>query len=239
MTHDETGSDELGLQAAKVLLDVDAVLFRPDRPFVFSSGWASPVFVDCKKVVSFPLARNALIELSIKRILSVLGYQALDGIAAAEGGGVPFASIIADRLHLPLVVAKRHSAGLGPAAQTDGVIKPASRLLLIDDVTTDGRTKSVMCDALRRSGATIRYAYVVFKYGIFDAVLSNRDLGIEVLSLATWRELLTVAREREAFPHQVLDSIEIYIEDPLRWSAAHGGAGAPPPNAGGPVSKEG
>ncbi|MFT5175225.1 MAG: orotate phosphoribosyltransferase [Gammaproteobacteria bacterium] len=228
MSHDEAASDELGLLAAKVLLDVDAVLFRPDRPFVFSSGWASPVFVDCKKVISFPLARDALIELSIKRILSVLGYEALDGIAGAEGGGVSFASIIADRLHLPLVVAKKHPAGLGPAAQTDGVIRPASRLLLVDDVTTDGRTKALMCDALRKSGATIQYAYVVFKYGIFDAVLSNRDLGVEVLSLATWRELLTVARERKAFPDEVLDGIETYIQDPLQWSAAHGGAGLPP-----------
>ena len=225
MTRDDACSDELALMAAKVLLDVGAVLFRPDRPFVSSSGWASPVFVDCKKAISYPLARDALIELSIKRIMSVLGYEALDGIAGAEGGGVPFASIIADRLHLPLVVAKKHPAGLGPAAQTDGVIKSASRLVLIDDVTTDGRTKAVMCDALRKSGATIEYAFVLFKYGIFDAVLSNRDLGVEVLSLATWRELLTVARQRSAFPDDVLDGIEAYIQDPLRWSADHGGAG--------------
>jgi len=225
MSREQASADELGLLAAKVLLDVNAVLFRPDHPFFFSSGWASPVFVDCKKAISYPLARDALIELSIKRILSVLGYEALDGIAGAEGGGVPFASIIADRLHLPLMVAKKHPAGLGPAAQTDGVIKPASRLLLVDDVTTDGRTKAVMCDALRKSGATIQYAFVLFKYGIFDAVLSNRDLGVEVLSLATWRELLTVARQRNAFSSTVLDGIEAYVRDPLKWSADHGGAG--------------
>ena len=225
MTAIRATTDDLGMTAAKVLLDIDAVLFRPHHPFVFSSGWASPVFVDCKKVISYPLARDALIELSIKRILSVLGYEALDAIAGAEGGGVPFASIIADRLHLPLVVAKKHPAGLGPAAQNDGVIKPASRLLLVDDMTTDGRTKALMCDALRASGATIDYAFVLFKYGIFDAVLSNKDLGVELLSLATWQELLTVARERKTFTDEVLDSIEVYIEDPLKWSAEHGGAG--------------
>ena len=225
MTVKQTTTDDLGMTAAKVLLDIDAVLFRPQRPFVFSSGWASPVFVDCKKVISYPLARDALIELSIKRILSALGYEALDAIAGAEGGGVPFASIIADRLHLPLVVAKKHPAGLGPAAQNDGVIKQASRMLLVDDMTTDGRTKALMCDALRTSGATIEYAFVLFKYGIFDAVLSNKDLGVELLSLATWQELLMVARERKTFTDEVLDSIEVYIEDPLKWSAEHGGAG--------------
>ncbi len=225
MTANPTTTDDLGMTAAKVLLDIDAVLFRPQRPFVFSSGWASPVFVDCKKAISYPLARDALIELSIKRILSVLGYEAHDAIAGAEGGGVPFASIIADRLHLPLVIAKKHPAGIGPAAQNDGVIRPASRLLLVDDMTTDGRTKALMCDALRTSGASIEYAFVLFKYGIFDAVLSHKDLGVEVLSLATWRELLIVARERKTFSDEVLDSIEVFIEDPLKWSAEHGGAG--------------
>jgi orotate phosphoribosyltransferase len=82
-----------------------------------------------------------------------------------------------------------------------------------------------MCDALRKSGATIQYAFVLFKYGKFDAVLSNRDLGVEVLSLATWRELLTVARQRNAFSSTVLDGIEAYVRDPLKWSAEHGGAG--------------
>jgi orotate phosphoribosyltransferase len=224
-TLDDTRED-LGLLGARILLDTDAVLFRPERPFFFSSGWASPVYVDCKKAISFPIARDALIELSIKRILSTVGHAALDGIAGAEGGGVPFASIIADRLHLPLVVARKQPAGLGPHAQTDGVVGSGRRILLVDDVTTDGRTKAVMSKALRTAGAEVRHAFVVFRYGIFDAVVREEELGVDLLSLLTWRELLVVARRVQAFPETTLERIEEYIADPLRWSVKHGGIGA-------------
>jgi orotate phosphoribosyltransferase len=223
MTTDPTVQDDLSLLAAKVLLDTGAVLFQPERPFFFSSGWASPVYVDCKKAISFPLARDALIDLSIKRIQSVVGYAALDGIAGAEGGGVPFAAIIADRLHLPLVIARKYSAGLGPGAQTDGVVEPGRRILLVDDVTTDGRTKAVMCEALRKAEVTVRFAFVVFRYGIFDAVMRQEDLGVHLLSLLTWRELLTVARQEQAFSDEVLERIDEYVADPLLWSSKHGG----------------
>ena len=218
--------DELGLIAAKVLLDTGAVLFRPQQPFYFSSGWASPVYVNCKKAISFPLARDALIDLSIKKIQSVVGYAALDGIAGAEGGGVPFAAIIADRLHLPFVVARKQPAGLGPSAQTDGVVGAGNRILLVDDVTTDGRTKAIMCEALRKAEATVRFAFVIFRYGIFDAVMREEDLGVELLSLLTWRELLVVARQEQAFPDEVLEGIDEYVADPMLWSSKHGGQSA-------------
>jgi len=226
MTADPTAASALGSTAAKALLDTGAVLFRPNQPFFFSSGWASPVYVDCRRAMSFPLARDALIELSIQRVQSVVGYAALEGIAGAEGRGLPFASIIADRLHLPLVVARRQPAGLGPGAQTDGVVEPGRRLLLVDDVTTDGRTKSMMSQALRRAGATVHHAFVLFRYGIFDAVVHDEDLDIALFSLLTWRELLEVARREQAFSEQVLARIDEYIEDPLIWSSKNGGLAA-------------
>lgn len=218
-------SGDAGLTAARILLDTGAVLFRPDRPFFFSSGWASPVYVNCRRTISYPRARDALIELSIAQIQAEVGLDELDGIAGADGGGVPFASIIADRLHLPLVVARKQPAGLGPGSQTDGEVRPGSSLLLVDDVTTDGRTKANMSQALRRAEATVKHAFVVFRYGIFDAVTSDSELGVELFSLLTWRELLTVARDEAAFPVSVIDEIDAYVRAPLAWSARHGGRG--------------
>jgi orotate phosphoribosyltransferase len=225
---DATASEvqEIGRRAAQILLDIGAVLFRPERPFFFSSGWASPVYVDCKRSISYPLARDALMELSIRRIMNLLGYDAIDGIAGAEGGGAPFASIIAHRLHLPLVVSRKHAVGIGPEAGAFGHLPPGRRLLLIDDVTTDGRTKSSMCHGLREAGYRVDYAFVLFKYGIFDSEVSEPDLGVELFSLATWQELLAVARERSSFDAAVLEEMQAYVADPPGWSARHGGISA-------------
>ena len=219
----QSASDVLGRKAAHVLLDMGAVLFRPERPFFFSSGWASPVYVNCKNLLSFPDARNELIALSLQRIESVLEPGQFDGIAGAGGAGVPFASIIADRLNLPLVVARKQAAGIGPRAQIDGEFVEGARLLLVDDVTTDGETKASMGAALRKAGASVQHVFVVFQYGIFDAVLNNDDLGIQLLSLLTWQELLQQARERQDFSDAVIAQIEDYVRDPLLWSSRHGG----------------
>lgn len=217
---------EAGRRAAQILLDIGAVLFRPQQPFFFSSGWASPVYVDCKRSISYPLARDALVELSIRRIMDVLGYDAIDAVAGAEGGGVPFASVIAHRLHLPLVVSRKHAAGIGPEAGTFGHLSAGRRLLLIDDVTTDGRTKSSMCQLLRSAGYRVEHVFVLFKYGIFDSVVSEPELGVTLFSLATWKELLAVARERRSFDDAVLAEMQAYVEDPPGWSARHGGISA-------------
>jgi orotate phosphoribosyltransferase len=219
--------DALAETTAQILLDTNAVLFQPDQPFFFSSGWASPVFVDCKHVISYPLARNTLIELAIRKILATVGYAALDVIAGGEGGGVPFAAMIADRLHLPLVVVRKQAMGFGRLAQTDGVIQPGHRVLLVDDLTTDGRTKAVFCEGLRRAGAEVSQAFVLFKYGIFDHVVRDLDqLGVTLFTLATWSDVLRVARERGALAPEVLEGIEAYVADPIGWSERHGGKGA-------------
>ena len=218
--------DDLAETTAQILLDTHAILFQPEQPVFFSSGWASPVFVDCKRIISYPVARAALIELAIRKILSTAGYTAFDVIAGGEGAGVPFAAMIADRLHLPLVVVRQQAMGFGPRSQTDGVIEPGNRVLLVDDVTTDGRTKAVFCEGLRRAGADIRQVFVLFKYGIFDRVIRDLDqLDVTLSALATWSDVLRVARTRGALEADILDGIEAYIADPISWSERHGGLG--------------
>ena len=217
---------ELAETTAQILLDTDCVLFRPQEPFFFSSGWASPVFVDVKRLISYPLARNTLIELAVQKILATLGYQAFDVIAGGEVAGIPFAAMVADRLNLPLVVVRRQAKGYGPKAQLEGHLEPGKRVLMVEDLTTDGRTKGVFCDGLRRAGAHVSDAFVIFKYGIFDVVVRDLDArGVTLFSLATWDDVIRVAHRRGALDGETLKKIEGYIADPIAWSEVHGGAG--------------
>jgi len=227
MSGPATSGDDLGAATAQILLDTGAVLFRPQEPFVFSSGWASPVFVDCKRLIAYPLARRRLIELAIRRILDVLGYDAMDAIAGGEVAGVPFAAMIADRLHLPFAIVRKQARGFGPQAQIEGRILPGQRVLLVEDVTTDGRSKAVFCEGLRRAGAEVKDTFVLFKYGIFDRVVRDLDtMGVRLFALADWTDVLRVARGRRALDVATLDAIEAYVADPIGWSMRHGGAGA-------------
>ena len=219
----QASEDNTSQVIARLLLDANTVLFRPDRPFFFSSGWASPVYVNCKQLLSYPNARDQIIEHSIKRIQLINNEFKFDGIAGIDGAGVPFASILADRLKLPLIIVRKQARGLGPRAQTSGEFKSGARLLLVDDVTTDGKTKAEMGSVLRRAGAIVECAFVVFQYGIFESVVNEKDLGIALQSLLSWQELLQYAHNDGHFSPKILSQIEAYILDPSRWSFEHGG----------------
>ena len=113
------------METARIIIDNDCLYTRTQGdPFFFSSGWASPVFIDCKKLISFPRARNALVRMALERISDTVGT--FDAVAACELTGVPFATLLADRLNLPLTVVCKQRKGFGRLAQFEGSFEPGA-----------------------------------------------------------------------------------------------------------------
>ena len=87
---------------ARMLLEIDAVLFCANEPFKLTSGMVSPVYIDCRKIISFPRMRAAMMDYGATVILNDIGYESLDALAGGETAGIPFAAWLAERTHLPL-----------------------------------------------------------------------------------------------------------------------------------------
>jgi orotate phosphoribosyltransferase len=210
---------------ARILLETEAVLFQPDNPFTFTSGRLSPVYVDCRRLISFPRARRKLMDMGAKLIEHRVGYESLDAIAGGETAGIPFAAWMADRLMLPMQYVRKKPKGFGRNAQIEGHIEAGDRVLLVEDMTTDGRSKVNFCNALREAGATIEHCFVIFFYDIFPEggkILS--DLGVTLHALATWWDVLEAAKKSGRFDKGQLQEVEAFMKDPAGWSKAHGGA---------------
>jgi orotate phosphoribosyltransferase len=224
-------STAIGRRTAQILLDTGSIVLRPDRPFMLSSGWAAPVYLDIPRALSFPLARRALLAGAEERILAEIGFDGFDAVAATEQGGIAIAAMLAERFHLPFVTVRRRAQGFGPDAHIEGALKPGTRTLLVSDVTTDGRSKAGYCRALQRAGAEVTQIFVLFKWGIFDRVVTDiADLGARLFALATWDEVLPEAEARAALPGPALAELRRYLANPFAWSAARGGLASPDPN---------
>jgi len=209
---------------AKILLEVQAVHFNAQTPFKLTSGWASPVYIDCRKLISFPRARRALMEMGEKLILSDIGFEQLDAVAGGETAGIPFSAWLADRLDLPMQYVRKKPKGFGRNAQIEGHLEPGSRVLLVEDLTTDGKSKINFCEALRTAGAEVKHVFVLFHYGIFEQSQSAlADIGVSLHALATWHDVLAVARTQSYFDKNTLDEVEAFLKDPAGWSARNGG----------------
>src|SRR6266513_1208514 len=112
---------------ARMLLEVKAVLFFEDKPFIFTSGWASPVYIDCRKLISYPRLRKSLINLAASTILQEVGFESIDTVAGGETAGIPFAAWIADALMLPMQYVRKKAKGFGRNAQIEGDLLVGSR----------------------------------------------------------------------------------------------------------------
>jgi orotate phosphoribosyltransferase len=152
---------------AKMFLEVEAVRFMAEKPFIFTSGWASPVYTDCRRLISFPRVRDTLMDFGVATVLREIGFDAFDAVAGGETAGIPFAAWIADRLSLPMLYVRKKAKGFGRNAQIEGHLVEGQRVLLVEDLTSDGRSKINFCKALRDAGAKVEHIFVLFFYDIF------------------------------------------------------------------------
>ena len=99
---------------AKMLLEIKAVHFRADDPYKFTSGLASPVYIDCRKLISYPRIRSTLMDFAVAKLHRDVGFEQFDGIAGGETAGIPFAAWIGERVSLPMYYVRKRPKGLRP-----------------------------------------------------------------------------------------------------------------------------
>ena len=209
---------------AKMLLEIEAVHFRPEEPYTFTSGLASPVYIDCRKVISYPRVRSAVMDFGASTILRDAGFERFDAVAGGETAGIAFAAWLADRLGLPMQYVRKKPKGFGRDAQIEGDLKEGARVLLVEDLTTDGGSKIKFAEAVAKAGATVTDAFAIFYYDIFpDTPDRLAAAGVKLHYLATWWDVLRVCRDNGHFTPDVLSEVESFLGAPLDWSARHGG----------------
>lgn len=216
--------DLIAKHTARMLFEIEAVHFRTDEPYIFTSGLASPVYIDCRKLISFPRIRSTLMDFAISKLFENVGFEQFDAVAGGETAGIPFAAWIADRLELPMLYVRKKPKGFGRDARIEGAISEGQRVLLVEDLTTDGGSKVSFCEALRDAGAQVSDTLVVFYYDIFkDTPDQLASHGLSLHYLATWWDVLAEAKRQRHFDAETLDEVERFLREPLSWSAAHGG----------------
>ncbi|TPW25950.1 orotate phosphoribosyltransferase [Pararhizobium mangrovi] len=215
--------------AAGMLLEIEAVHFRADEPFTFTSGLASPVYIDCRKLISYPRVRSALMDFAAATILRDAGFARFDAVAGGETAGIPFSALIAERLELPMQYVRKKPKGFGRNARIEGAVKENDRVLLVEDLATDGGSKVSFVEALREAGCECTHAFAVFYYDIFPGALDRlAEKNIRLHYLTTWWNVLDAAREAGTFDEATLGEVDAFLKSPLAWSKKNGGIDALP-----------
>ena len=191
---------------AEILLDLKCINFSPKKQFKLTSGKKSPIYCDCRRLISFPKEMKTITNLAVKKIKSLNNLKKISNIAGGESAGIPFATLIASKLNLPMTYIRKEKKKFGKNSQIEGVIKPKENVILVEDLMTDGGSKLRFFQALENAKCDIKALFVIFNYGIIEKNFKFKKKKISLISLTNWNAVLKVARGKK-----IIDEKDIMI----------------------------
>jgi len=202
---------------AEILLKIDAFSVNVEEPFKFVSGLLSPIYTDCRKLISFPKERKIVIDTAVEIVKKEIGLKNIDVIAGGETAGVPLASWLSDRLNLPMIYVRKEPKGYGKQKQTEGVLKEGQRILLFEDMMSTGGSKMNFFNGIRNDGGVMKHCLVIYEYGFEEARKTLAENGITLHSMTDLNTVLKVAEKISYFKKEEISKIKEWFKNPEKW----------------------
>ena len=199
-------------EAAEILIDLKCINFSPKKQFKLTSGKKSPVYCDCRRIISFPEEREKLIDFGISKLKEKPKCKKISNIAGGESAGIPFAAFIAQKLNLPMTYIRKEKKKFGKNSQIEGLLNQKDNVLLAEDLMTDGGSKLIFLDAIEKLGANVRGIFVIFNYGIIKDYYLFKKKKIDVISLTNWSHVLNVASRKKILKNNEVKIVESFLE---------------------------
>jgi orotate phosphoribosyltransferase len=205
---------------ARLLWETGAVRVEVERPFQLASGNYSPLYINCRALISNAAAMDIITAFS-HYLCTAKGFQEFDVVAGGETAGIPFASYIAGRLSKPMIYIRKKPKGYGMGSLIEGVLNEGQRVLLVEDLITDGKSKEGFINAIRGARAEIGHTLVVFdrEQGGHEFL---RQLNVELHPLCTLKSAIADWSKMELIPEDTKKEIESYLGNPQGWHERRG-----------------
>lgn len=186
--------DYIAKQIAHHLLEIGAVLLRPEEPFTWASGIRSPIYCDNRVTLSYPAVRRLIADAFASLIRAE--YPQAEGIAGIATGGIAHAAFVAERLDLPMIYVREKPKGHGRQNQVEGHMTPGQKVVLIEDLISTGGSSLKAAKGVQTEGGDVLGVISIFTYLFPQAEENFREAGIPVASLSNYSALLEAAKER-------------------------------------------
>ena len=203
---------------AEKLIDIESVQFSFNEYFTLTSGLKSPVYVDCRKIISFVKEREFIMDAAVNYIEK--NKLKFDLVAGGETAGIPYSAFISEKIKKPMIYIRKKPKGFGKNQQIEGSFKKNQVSILIEDLATDGGSKVIFVEAMRKAGLAVRDIFVIFYYDIFnfeESALSK--LNVNIHSLCTWRDIISVLEKRNTFNQNDIENLKEFLSKPDKWRA--------------------
>lgn len=208
---------------AEILIQIKAVGASPNHPFTLTSGTKSPVYIDCRRLISFVPEREEAMALLETLILETLSDPP-QAIAGGETAGIPYAAFLSWKMGLPMLYVRKKAKGFGKDAMVEGNVVEGTRVVLVEDLIFDGGSKVNFIQGLRTAGLKVDHVFTLASYALKDEYeKSLGSINAQVSWLTDWPTIVDVGENSGHFSKADAAAVREFLENPHKWSQARGG----------------
>ena len=200
---------------AKSLMDIKAVMLRPEKPFVWASGWNSPIYCDNRRLLSYPEARENVCRWMADIIAAK--YPDAEVIAGVATGAIAHGYLVAHLLGKPFIYVRPKPKDHGTGSQIEGILESGAKVVIVEDLISTGKSSLAAADALVKAGADVQGMVAIFSYNFNVARKAFEDSDIELTTLSNYDVLIDVAHETGYVKEADIEVLKEWRYSPSTW----------------------
>ena len=200
---------------AEKLLKISAIKLQPENPFVWASGWNSPIYTDNRRTLSYPEVRT-FIKVELCRVI-MENFGEVDAIAGVATGAIAQGALVAETLGLPYVYVRSAPKDHGLENLIEGNLKPGQKVVVIEDLISTGGRSLKAVEAIRNAGCEVIGMAAIFTYGFPVAARKFKSEQVELITLSNYNAMLETALETNYIKPEDLETLQEWRKDPASW----------------------
>lgn len=201
---------------AEKLLHIGAIKLQPESPFIWASGWNSPIYTDNRLILSYPDVRN-FVKVELARTI-LEEFPDATAIAGVATGAIAIGAIVADALGMSYVYVRNTPKDHGLENMIEGNLKPGSKVVIVEDLVSTATSSLKAVDVVQMAGCDVVGMCSIFNFQFPEAVKRISDANLSLCSLLTYSEMLEVASEIDYISPAELETLRQWREDPSAWT---------------------
>ncbi len=215
-------SEESKIKIAQNLLKIQAITLNTKTPYRFASGILSPIYTDCRLLMSYPKEWRDVVDAAINIIVNEIGMHNIDVIGGTATAGISHASYLAQRLEKPMVYIKTSEENGVKKSKIEGVVKPGQKVVIIEDLISTGGSLIDSVRAVRSAGGIVESSLSIFNYGMEKGKKAFEEEKVRIISLCDVDVLLDVAIEQRYIKEEEKALVKDWVSDTAGWGTKMG-----------------
>ncbi len=198
------------------LISINSIKINLKNPYVWASGWKSPIYCDNRISLSYPKIRDNITAQLVNKITS--NFNKIDAIAGVATAGIPQASLVAKELNLPLVYVRSNAKKHGMKNMIEGDLKNNSNVLVIEDLISTGGSSLKAIDAIKERKCNVLGLVCIFNYSFEISKTNFKSNSIKVISLCNYYDLIEFVKTKKIISSKEIEFLENWRKNPDKWT---------------------